>query len=80
MPASQRFLPSFSQVHRAAQELPNPESFSEETIDIPIGRESKQRVITFHRIKYASRSSGKTVRWVYKGGILIRSATEKDES
>lgn len=75
---SKRFLPSLSQIERASRELPRPETVSEESLDIPLGNGAGDYKITFQRVKFASRSSGKTVRWVYDGKVMIKNQADPE--
>lgn len=69
---NKRFLPSLSQIERASMDLPNPETVQGESMDIPLGKSSKgEHKITFHRVKFSSRTEGRTVRWVYSGKVMI---------
>lgn len=76
---SDRFLPSLSQIRAASSELPDPEIWPDNEYSVPV--ESSKRVyeIVFNRIKFASRSSGRTYRWVYDGKVLIRLHRSSDD-
>ncbi|WOO40353.1 hypothetical protein [Rubellicoccus peritrichatus] len=77
-----RFLPSLSQVRAASEELPDPEIWPENEYSVPIEGSKKVHEVIFSRVKFASRSNGRTYRWVYDGKILIRSnkGSEKADS
>ena len=76
---SDRFLPSIGQLRIASQELPDPEIWPEEEYSVPIEGSKKVHQIIFNRIKFASRSSGRTFRWVYNGKVLIRTQSKSED-
>lgn len=69
---SDRFLPSLSQLRAASHELPDPEIWPEDEYIVPIESAKRVHQVSFSRVKFASRSNGRTFRWVYEGKILIR--------
>ncbi len=71
---SDRYIPSIQRVSEAAKELPNANTWREETYQVRI---SATRSITFRRVKFKV-SGGKEYRWIFEGKIRISSA-ETDE-
>lgn len=74
-----RFLPSLGQIRAASEELPDPEIWPEDEYSVPIEGSKKVHEVIFNRIKFASRSNGRTYRWVYEGKILIRTGKNSDK-
>lgn len=77
---SDRFLPSLGQLRAASEELPDPEIWPEEDYIVPIESGKRVHQVTFSRVKFASRSNGRTYRWVYQGKVLIRTSKSSEES
>lgn len=77
---SERFLPSLGQLKTAAEELPDPEIWPEDEYVVPL--EGKQTVhqILFNRVKFSSRSNGRTYRWIYHGKVMIRTGSQSRSS
>tara|TARA_B100000941_G_C28239188_1_gene415594 strand:+ start:387 stop:638 length:252 start_codon:yes stop_codon:yes gene_type:complete len=78
--SKKRFLPSLSQVERASIELPSPDSVTEDTYSVQLGNGNSDYKITFEKVKFSSRTTGKTTKWIFNGKILIPSSAENDPS
>ncbi len=76
---SDRFLPSLGQLRTASEELPDPEIWPEEEYIVPIEGSKKVHQVVFSRIKFSSRSNGRTYRWVYNGKVLIRTRNSSQD-
>ncbi len=68
---SERFVPNLKQVEQAAQQLPDAEIWPEDEFLVPLDSHT-DRQLTFRRIRFNSRSQGKTYRWVYDGKVLVK--------
>lgn len=66
MPA--RYIPRLEAVATAAQELPNPAHWRDDTYKVPINDE---RLIEFQRIKFKDRSGRVASKWVYDGKVRV---------
>ncbi len=76
MPSSsrKRFLPSLSQIQRASTELPAPDSVKEESFSVSLSKSNSDYEIVFEKVKFNSRTSGKTTKWIYNGKMLVPSS------
>ena len=68
---STKFLPNLSQLNNAVKELPDPETWFENTYTCPVEIEGKIHTIVFVT-QTITRGSKKTRRWIYEGKLLIR--------
>lgn len=66
---SDRYIPSIQRVGEAAKELPNANTWKEETYQVKV---SASRSITFRRVKFKV-SGGKEFRWIFEGKIRLSS-------
>lgn len=85
---SSRFIPSLRQLRTAADRLPNPQTWPDETYIVPTGR-GLQRTLTFRRVAFDEGEGEREQRWVYEGKIFMptggrdhsrRSDSEPDSS
>ena len=72
MKRENRFLPTLSQVQEAAQSLPDPESYHDDTYETGADDWNNRYSITFKRVRFASRQGKRTYRWIYDGKIMVR--------
>jgi len=76
---SNRFLPSLGQLHQASKKLPDPEICEQREYSVSLNGESRSYELTFRRVKFSSRISGKTYKWVYEGKVMLN-LKEEDSS
>ncbi|MDG1701319.1 MAG: hypothetical protein P8I61_00185 [Opitutae bacterium] len=71
LPPASKFIPNLEQLHRAIADLPDAETFEEDTFTTTILLQTVAKQITFTK-KKIQRGSHLVGRWIYEGKILIR--------
>lgn len=64
----ERYIPSIRTVRKAAESLPDADSWRSETYHVPV---KDERLIEFRKVKFKSRE-GKQVSWMYEGKVIVR--------
>ena len=74
-----KFIPNLEQLHSAIADLPEADSYEEDTFTTTILLQTTVKQITFSR-KAIQRGSELVHRWVYEGKILIRNQDQESVS
>ncbi|MGC6455336.1 MAG: hypothetical protein ACON46_02265 [Coraliomargaritaceae bacterium] len=73
-----KFMPNLKQIKEAAEQLPDPQFYSNETYTSRVVVDKDHRELDFHKQKI-QRGSRLVSRWVYEGKILIRNRDQKEK-
>lgn len=69
---SSRFLPSLGQLQRASKRLPDPREWPNDECTIPVDEDEEDGYeFSFKKVKFNSRTNGKTCKWVYDGKLMV---------
>ncbi len=56
--------------------LPDPETYRKDTYEAAPEEWNNKYSITFHKVKFRTRSGKRFYRWTYEGKILVRKRSE----
>ena len=71
-----KFLPTLSQVQEAADLLPDPEKYQEDSYETGTESWKDKYSITFQKVRFLNRNGKKIYRWTYEGRIMVRPKEE----
>lgn len=66
-----KFIPNLTQLQNAAKELPDAQTWNEDTYLYTFSEKNEQRQITFNRLSI-QRGDSRIKRWIYEGKVLFR--------
>lgn len=79
LPSASKFIPNLKQLHQAIADLPDADTYEEDTFTSTILLPTTAKQITFSR-KAIQRGSQLVHRWIYEGKILIRNQDQESVS
>ena len=68
MASSRRYIPKIESVQKAAEELPDPESWRSDTFHVPL---KDEHLLEFKRVKFRGKLGGATYKWIYDGRVQV---------
>jgi hypothetical protein len=79
LPPASKFIPNLKQLHQAIADLPDADTYAEDTFTCTILLPTAAKQITFTK-KEIQRGSQLVHRWIYEGKILIRNQDQESVS
>lgn len=68
MPTSNRFIPSLEMLARAAQDLPDAESWRSDKYHVSL---NDDRLLEFKRVRFKGKLGAINYKWVYNGKVRV---------